>query len=129
MVSVELDTIQSPEFQDIDDNHVGVDVNSLVSVNSSSAGFYDDRTGEFRNLILVSGEATQAWVDYDGDAKRIDVTLAPVGTKKPRKPLVSASADLSTVITDVAYRLRRLLGIDRQAAHAPLRARLQLRGG
>jgi len=103
IVAVELDTIQSPEFQDMDDNHVGVDVNSLVSVNSSTAGYYDDRTGEFRNLILVSGEATQAWVDYDGDAKRIDVTLAPVGTKKPRKPLVSASADLSTVITDVAY--------------------------
>jgi len=103
MVAVELDTIQSPEFQDIDDNHVGVDVNSLVSVNSSSAGFYDDRTGEFRNLILVSGEAMQAWVDYDGGATRIDVTLAPVGAEKPSKPLVSASADLSTVITDVAY--------------------------
>ncbi|RLN08280.1 hypothetical protein C2845_PM11G16690 [Panicum miliaceum] len=103
IVAVELDTIQSPEFQDIDDNHVGLDVNSLVSVNASSAGYYDDRTGEFRNLTLVSGEAMQAWVDYDGDAARIDVTLAPVGTEKPRKPLVSASADLSSVITDVAY--------------------------
>ncbi|PUZ75236.1 hypothetical protein GQ55_1G138400 [Panicum hallii var. hallii] len=103
IVAVELDTIQSPEFQDVDDNHVGLDVNSLVSVNSASAGYYDDRTGELRNLILVSGEAMQAWVDYDGNATRIDVTMAPVGTERPRKPLVSASVDLSTVITDVAY--------------------------
>jgi hypothetical protein len=103
IVAVELDTIQSPEFQDIDDNHVGVDVNSLASVEASTAGYHDDRTGEFRNLTLVSGEAMQAWVVYDGDAARIDVTLAPLGTKKPRKPLVSASVNLSAVIAGVAY--------------------------
>jgi serine/threonine protein kinase len=104
IVAVELDTIQSPEFRDIDDNHVGVDVNSLVSVDAASAGYYDDRTGELRNLTLVSGEVMRAWVDYDGDATRIDVTLAPVGTERPKKPLVSATVDLSTVIVaDVAY--------------------------
>jgi serine/threonine protein kinase len=101
IVAVELDTIQSPEFRD---NHVGVDVNSLVSVDAASAGYYDDRTGELRNLTLVSGEVMRAWVDYDGDATRIDVTLAPVGTERPKKPLVSATVDLSTVIVaDVAY--------------------------
>jgi serine/threonine protein kinase len=104
IVAVELDTIQSPEFHDIDGNHVGVDVNSLVSVDAASAGYYDDRTGELRNLTLVSGEVMRAWVDYDGDATRIDVTLAPVGTERPKKPLVSATVDLSTVIVaDVAY--------------------------
>ncbi|XP_002451987.2 L-type lectin-domain containing receptor kinase IV.2 [Sorghum bicolor] len=104
IVAVELDTIQSPEFHDINDNHVGVDVNSLVSVDAASAGYYDDRTGELRNLTLVSGEVMRAWVDYDGDATRIDVTLAPVGTERPKKPLVSATVDLSTVIiADVAY--------------------------
>ncbi|XP_066325584.1 L-type lectin-domain containing receptor kinase SIT2-like [Miscanthus floridulus] len=104
IVAVEFDIIQSPEFHDIDDNHVGVDVNSLVSVDAASAGYYDDRTGELRNLTLVSGEVMRAWVDYDGDATRIDVTLAPVGTERPKKPLVSATVDLSTVIADdVAY--------------------------
>ncbi|XP_066318367.1 L-type lectin-domain containing receptor kinase SIT2-like [Miscanthus floridulus] len=104
MVAVELDTIRSPEFHDIDDNHVGVDVNSLVSVDAASAGYYDDRTGELRNLTLVSGQVMRAWVDYDGDATRIDVTLARSGQPRPKKPLVSATVDLSTVIADdVAY--------------------------
>ena len=30
--AVELDTIKNNEFHDIDDNHVGVDINTLTSV-------------------------------------------------------------------------------------------------
>uniref|UniRef100_A0A0E0JYS9 non-specific serine/threonine protein kinase n=1 Tax=Oryza punctata TaxID=4537 RepID=A0A0E0JYS9_ORYPU len=60
--AVELDTIQSPEFSDINGNHVGIDINNLI-----------------------------------------DVRLAPVGIKKPVKPLVSARFNLSAVITNEAY--------------------------
>ncbi|GJM90956.1 hypothetical protein PR202_ga07286 [Eleusine coracana subsp. coracana] len=102
--AVELDTILNPDFHDLDNNHVGVDINNLTSVEAATAGYYDDVTGEFRSLTLISGEAMRAWVDYDGAAKRVDVTLAPAGVaKKPRRPLVSATVDLSTVITDQAY--------------------------
>ncbi|GJN19636.1 hypothetical protein PR202_gb06931 [Eleusine coracana subsp. coracana] len=103
--AVELDTILNPDFHDLDNNHVGVDINNLTSVAAATAGYYDDLTGEFRSLTLISGEAMRAWVDYDGGAaKRVDVTLAPAGvTKKPSRPLVSAVVDLSTVITDQAY--------------------------
>ncbi|KAF0933770.1 hypothetical protein E2562_019238 [Oryza meyeriana var. granulata] len=101
--AVELDTIQSPEFFDIDDNHVGIDINSLVSSNASGAGYHDDKTGGFKNLTLVSGRAMQVWMDYDDDATQIDVTLAPMGIKKPVMPLVSARFNLSSVITDEAY--------------------------
>ncbi|KAM0902447.1 hypothetical protein ACQ4PT_019303 [Festuca glaucescens] len=42
LFAVELDTILNTEFGDIDNNHVGIDVNSLNSVRSFTAGFYDD---------------------------------------------------------------------------------------
>ncbi|KAJ1287650.1 hypothetical protein BS78_02G027200 [Paspalum vaginatum] len=104
--AVELDTMQNSEFNDISDNHVGIDVNSLFSVNSTNAGYYDDDTtagSGFHSLTLISHEAMQAWVDYDGAAKRINVTLAPLNMGKPVRPLLSIPYDLSTVIPDMAY--------------------------
>jgi len=103
--AVELDTIKNDEFQDIDDNHVGVDIDALSSVESSSAAFHDDKDGTLKNLSLIStdGELIQVWVDYDGEAKQINVTLAPMGVAKPSKPLLSNTTDLSAVITDHAY--------------------------
>jgi len=104
-LAVELDTIKNDEFQDIDDNHVGVDIDALSSVESISAAFHDDTDGTLKNLSLIStdGKITQVWVDYDGEAKQINVTLAPMGVAKPSKPLLSNTTDLSAVITDHAY--------------------------
>uniref|UniRef100_A0A0E0A7Q9 non-specific serine/threonine protein kinase n=1 Tax=Oryza glumipatula TaxID=40148 RepID=A0A0E0A7Q9_9ORYZ len=96
--AVELDTIRNPEFGDINGNHVGVDVNGLASVASMPAGYYADDTGEFENLTLFSGAAMQVWVDYDGAAAAIDVTLAPVEVPRPRRPLLSVAVDLSPVV-------------------------------
>jgi serine/threonine protein kinase len=45
----------------------------------------------------------QVWVDYDGRARRLDVTLAPVRVPKPKKPLLSMAIDLSTVVADPVY--------------------------
>uniref|UniRef100_K4A2P1 non-specific serine/threonine protein kinase n=1 Tax=Setaria italica TaxID=4555 RepID=K4A2P1_SETIT len=41
--AVELDTIQNEEFKDINGNHVGIDINTLSSVYSHPAAFYDDK--------------------------------------------------------------------------------------
>ncbi|XBH72881.1 hypothetical protein VPH35_100086 [Triticum aestivum] len=57
--SVELDTIQSKEFQDPDDNHVGIDANSLQSIAARHAGYYYDKTDAFHDLLLISGKAMQ----------------------------------------------------------------------
>lgn len=102
LFAVELDTMQNDEFGDLNDNHVGVDVNSLRSLQSYSAGYFDDN-GEFRNLTLISGEAMQVWVEYDGESTQINVTMAPLNVAKPARPLVSAKYDLSTVLTDASY--------------------------
>ncbi|XP_066362840.1 L-type lectin-domain containing receptor kinase SIT2-like [Miscanthus floridulus] len=101
--AVELDTVQNTEFGDIDNNHVGIDINSLSSLKSSTAGFHDDSNGRFTNLQLHGSGPIQAWVEYDGNTTRIDVTIAPLGMQKPVRPLLSLTYDLSTVITEQAY--------------------------
>jgi hypothetical protein len=63
--AVELDTWKNSEFGDINNNHIGVDINSLSSVQSHPAGFFHDQNGTFKNLTLSSQEAMQVWVDYD----------------------------------------------------------------
>jgi hypothetical protein len=104
LLAVELDTIQSVEFKDINANHVGIDVNGLQSLRSYNAGYYDDESGEFQNLKLISRQAMKVWVDYSGDKKQINVTLAPLRmAPRPVRPLLSVSYDLSTVLTDLVY--------------------------
>ncbi|KAG2573558.1 L-type lectin-domain containing receptor kinase SIT2-like [Panicum virgatum] len=100
---VELDTMLNPEFQDMNSNHVGVNVNSMRSLHNHSAGYYDDATGAFNNLSLISRRPMQVWVDYDGATTRLDVTMAPMGVPRPKKPLISAPVNLSAVGTDTAY--------------------------
>ncbi|KAF8722938.1 hypothetical protein HU200_022077 [Digitaria exilis] len=101
--AVELDTVRNPEFADINNNHVGVDVNSLNSSASASAGYFEDATGAFRNLSLISREPMQVWVDYDAATTMVTVTMAPARWPKPKRPLLSTKVNLSTVITDTAY--------------------------
>ncbi|XP_056170380.1 L-type lectin-domain containing receptor kinase IV.1-like [Syzygium oleosum] len=99
---VELDTILNSEFQDINNNHVGIDLNGLTSANATPAGYYADG-GEFKNLTLISGKAMQVWVDYDGTEKQIHVTLAPIKVQKPQTPLLSLSRDLTPIINENMY--------------------------
>ena len=101
--AIEFDTIQNPEFQDINGNHVGIDINSLNSTESRMAGYFDDRTGSFNNLSLVSGQPMQVWVDYDGEKMQLNVTLCPMRMPKPIKPLLSTTLDLASLMLDSMY--------------------------
>lgn len=103
LFAVELDTIQNPDFRDINNNHVGININDLASRDNDKAGYYDDDDGRFHDMTLISGDAMQVWVDYDGDTTRVNVTLAPLGVRKPARPLLSAMHDLSTVIVGESY--------------------------
>ncbi|KAI8560566.1 hypothetical protein RHMOL_Rhmol04G0267700 [Rhododendron molle] len=101
VVAVELDTVPKSEFQDINDKHVGIDINGLVSVASKAAGYYSN--GRFQDLSLISGKAMQVWVEYDGGKKEMNVTMAPVHLPKPSTPLLTLSKDLSPILDQTMY--------------------------
>ncbi|KAI3956113.1 hypothetical protein MKW98_027427 [Papaver atlanticum] len=100
--AVELDTIRNIEY-DMDNNHVGIDINGLKSVQAKFAKYYTDKNGGYKNLSLTSGKAMQVWVKYDGSQKQLDVTIAPVKVRKPDVPLLSLSQDLSAIFLDSMY--------------------------
>ncbi|KAF3635840.1 L-type lectin-domain containing receptor kinase IV.3 [Capsicum annuum] len=102
--AVEFDTLQNREFNDIDGNHVGIDINGLKSVESKTAGYYtSNHNVKFNNMTLASGQPMQGWVDYDGVAKQINVTLAPMNVEKPNAPLLSSFYDLSPILNETMY--------------------------
>ncbi|KAM3384735.1 hypothetical protein ACQJBY_009008 [Aegilops geniculata] len=104
ILAVELDTIRNPELSDINSNHVGINVNSLISRQAKPAGYYaGDDDMALRDLMLNSRRPMQLWVDYDGEGRRLNVTLAPVQAPKPKNPLLSEPIDLSTIVADTMY--------------------------
>lgn len=92
---------KNEEFGDINDNHVGVDVDSLASVQAHEAGYWPEDGNSFERLALNNGKNYQVWIDYaDGT---VNVTMAPVGTKRPNAPLLSVALNLSQVFEDEMY--------------------------
>ncbi|KAF7103354.1 hypothetical protein CFC21_104348 [Triticum aestivum] len=102
LFAIELDTIKNPQFADIDDNHVGIDVNSMVSISSHTAGYYTSN-GMFSPLKLASGQPMQVWVDYDGTSHNISVSLAPYLEHKPQRPLLSSTVNLTSVLANNSF--------------------------
>ncbi|MCL7028210.1 hypothetical protein MKW94_027814 [Papaver nudicaule] len=101
VLAVEIDTVYSVEFDQIQDPHIGIDINSLKSVNSTTPAYFVN--GEYKQININSGEPVQVWVEYDGIDKKLAVTLAPLNTLKPDVPLLSFSKDLSTIFLDDMY--------------------------
>ncbi|EOY07458.1 Concanavalin A-like lectin protein kinase family protein, putative [Theobroma cacao] len=101
IVAVELDTFLNQEFGDPNGNHVGIDINSLSSVNLTSANDVPE-SGLLDPVDLVSGEGGQLWVEYDGAKHQLNVTLSRFNTSKP-EPLLSVDIDLSPFILDQMY--------------------------
>ncbi|KAK8949854.1 L-type lectin-domain containing receptor kinase S.4 [Platanthera guangdongensis] len=91
LFAVEFDTVQDFEFGDINDNHVGVNLNNLASNKSVPAP-----------VNLKSGETIQAWIDYDSARKVLDVWL-DTSSAKPAHPILSYAVDLSPIFLDEMY--------------------------
>ncbi|CAO2207253.1 unnamed protein product [Urochloa humidicola] len=102
IVAVELDT--EKQSYDPDDNHVGLDVNSVVSV----------ATAPLAPLGIEISPAKPTnytvWVDYDGAARRVAVFMAAAGDsaaaakkKKPRRAALAAPLDLAAVAAEWSY--------------------------
>ena len=92
LFAVEFDTVQDFEFDDVNGNHVGVNLNSLISNASAKAD----------PLNLKAGDTT-AWIDYDGAAGLLNVSIANGTALKPAAPLISFRVDLSGVFREQMY--------------------------
>ncbi|KAF3334598.1 L-type lectin-domain containing receptor kinase IV.2-like protein [Carex littledalei] len=103
LIAIELDTVKTIEYYDIDNNHVGIDINGLTSLNSSTAGYYESTADAFTKLNLMAGDATQVWINYDAASIRLDVRIAPFKMPKPGAPLVSSIVNLSDIALDEMY--------------------------
>ncbi|XP_042486743.1 L-type lectin-domain containing receptor kinase IV.1-like [Macadamia integrifolia] len=103
LIGVELDSIQNPEFNDINSNHVGIDINGLKSVQAAPASYIRDQENQYVNLSLISGQPMQLWVEYDSTRNQLNVTLSPITIPKPKIPLLSMNIDISDTIVDPMF--------------------------
>ncbi|XP_030492307.2 L-type lectin-domain containing receptor kinase S.4 [Cannabis sativa] len=99
--AVEFDTVQDFGFGDINDNHVGIDINSLVSNKSAPGSFFDEKNNK-QNLNLKSGKVIQAWIDYDHAKTQLNVKLSPFSTK-PSSSILTFDVDLSPYFEDSMF--------------------------
>nr|AKV93696.1 clade XI lectin receptor kinase [Nicotiana benthamiana] len=99
--AVEFDTVQDFEFGDINDNHVGVNINSLRSDISAAAAYFDDDLVK-QDLNLKCGKVILAWVEYDSVKNLVNVTLSR-SSLKPKLPLLSYHVDLSPFLKGNMY--------------------------
>ncbi|XP_022744821.1 L-type lectin-domain containing receptor kinase VIII.2-like [Durio zibethinus] len=86
IVAVEFDTLKDAKYDDLNENHVGIDVSSLASVkvrNLSSV-----------KLVLNDGEKLHSWIDYEAISKRLEIRLSQSSSTRPNDPLLSYSIDL-----------------------------------
>ncbi|KAG5566953.1 hypothetical protein RHGRI_002492 [Rhododendron griersonianum] len=103
LLAIELDTLANLEFNDTNDNHVGIDINSLVSNVSATVTYYSNRERINRSMQLVSGSPMHVWIEYDGFENVLNVTLAPITSPKPDQSLLSTHINLSSILLDSVY--------------------------
>ncbi|KAF8108175.1 hypothetical protein N665_0114s0065 [Sinapis alba] len=85
-IAVEFDTGFDPIHGDINDNHVGIDVNSIVSVASVDA--------ISKGIDLKSGREMMVWIEYSDVLKLIRVWVG-YSRVKPKSPVLAAQIDLA----------------------------------
>ncbi|XP_040987822.1 probable L-type lectin-domain containing receptor kinase S.7 [Juglans microcarpa x Juglans regia] len=93
---VEFDASLDPEFGDPNDDHVGVNLGSVVS-------FKIANIPSKANVSLHSNVVHRAWITYNGQRRRIDVHLGSDGHSKPSEPILSFSLDLSPFLQEYMF--------------------------
>ncbi|KAF3951191.1 hypothetical protein CMV_023129 [Castanea mollissima] len=95
IVAIEFDT----EKQDYDpnDNHVGLNINS---VNSTATVSLDDYNIELSPEVPTS---YSVWVQYNGTSKVMEVYMVQDGQPKPEKPLLNETINLKQHVNKKSY--------------------------
>ncbi|CAH1443155.1 unnamed protein product [Lactuca virosa] len=92
--AIEFDTTFNPGLGDINDNHVGVDVDSIISVASI------DLMSE--GIDLKSGKRITVWIEYRDPEKIIRVWVGYTDTK-PEYSVLAVPIDLSKTLKEYMY--------------------------
>ncbi|CAK9206457.1 unnamed protein product [Sphagnum troendelagicum] len=94
--AVEFDTYDNPKFQDLNSNHVGIDIDTMVSSVSVDAW-------AGAGINLSEGANLTAWIDYDAGMKLLEVRLMQNSLQKPSSPLLNATVDFSQLFDEYMY--------------------------
>ncbi|PAN36194.1 hypothetical protein PAHAL_6G264000 [Panicum hallii] len=94
-VAVEFDTLK--QSYDPDDNHVGLNIGSVVS----------NKTASLAGFRIATNETTATnytvWIQYDGAARHMSVYMDIRGRPKPPSPVLESPLDLSLYVPETAY--------------------------
>ncbi|KVI05100.1 probable L-type lectin-domain containing receptor kinase S.7 [Cynara cardunculus var. scolymus] len=94
-VGIEFDTRENVEFGDPNDNHVGINLGSIVStitINASEFG-----------VNLNDGEIHRVWVEYSGESRFLDIRLGSDRLGYPSKPMFSDRLDISDFLKEYMF--------------------------
>ncbi|XP_016471312.2 L-type lectin-domain containing receptor kinase VIII.1-like [Nicotiana tabacum] len=92
--AIEFDTLMDVEFKDINGNHVGLDLNSMVSTQVGDL----DSVG----VDLKSGDLVNSWIEYSGSTKKLNIFVS-YSNLKPKEPFLSVTIDLSEYVNDFMF--------------------------
>ncbi|KAL8195604.1 hypothetical protein R6Q57_026007 [Mikania cordata] len=93
-IAIEFDTRLDSHFNDPNENHIGLDIDSLNSIATAdciSAG-----------IDLRTGVSFTSWIDYNHDQKNLKVYLTR-SNFKPDLPLLNLTIDLSIYFQELMY--------------------------
>ncbi|CAI9295444.1 unnamed protein product [Lactuca saligna] len=93
-IAIEFDTRLDLHFNDPNENHVGLDIDSLNSIKTADCASI--------GIDLKSGSMITAWIDYWNDGKNLKVFLSE-SAYKPVNPLLDIDTDLSEYLQEVMY--------------------------
>ncbi|KAI7751337.1 hypothetical protein M8C21_023434 [Ambrosia artemisiifolia] len=93
-VSVEFDTLMDFEFKDVNGNHVGFNLDSMVSKESTDLGLI--------NINLKTGNLVNSWVDYSGSTQQLNVSVSYSNTK-PKSPILSLTTNLDQLLNEFMF--------------------------
>ncbi|MBA0677407.1 hypothetical protein Goari_018818, partial [Gossypium aridum] len=93
-VAVEFDTLMDVEYKDINGNHVGLDLNSVVSSQAADLGGLD--------IDLKSGNVINSWIEYDSSFGVLNISIS-YSNLKPKNPILSVSLSLDQYVNDFMY--------------------------
>ncbi|XP_014490660.1 lectin-domain containing receptor kinase VI.3-like [Vigna radiata var. radiata] len=101
--AVEFDTVNGFKGDsDTEGNHVGVNINGMESRIAEPAAYIKEGTESVKeDFRMAKVDAVQAWIDYDGEKRTLNVTIAPWELSRPSTPLIkNYNVDLSNVMKE-----------------------------